>query len=400
MSNGDFCQLPFELILKISECLDFSDIWYMGTCSRQSRLLAYQVLKSQYQIDFIQPRVINPYGNLIHAAMAYLGRYGLTNSSGIEKPVLQSVANHMVVAIYDRMPTSEAEKIHSLEFLLDITLGTLVDHCLFDPTLRKIMKSKMTKDGQEINVASQKFDQIISSISDTLADNFTTRSTGVLLVDYLSTLHETLSAVFDEESFVEMHHQLLKKHLKRLLHSIQSRYQAYHTSYSSFAEVTKIKTEPSKDFRLFIPFLCSLAKTDMLSSKDIDDFTYSYISYFFMTRPTDVSFSVDSGFKILLRNHNQNLAIINTVTKEKRPAYYYQWNLWLEETRLRLNVLLDLLRSLIQKNYGNGEPPEFSHITKMLQGTVSALSMTQNVQHPNDTNEMTEIPLTEGERTL
>jgi hypothetical protein len=146
--------------------------------------------------------------------------------------------------------------------------------------------------------------------------------------------------------------------------------------------------------------LCSLAKTDLLSSKDIDGFTQSNINSFFMTRPSDVSFSVDSGFKILLRNHNQNLAIINTVTHEKRPAYYYQWKLWLEETQLRLNVLLDLLRSLIQKNYGNGEPPEFTHTTKMLQETVSALTMTRNTQQLNDNDETTEIPLTENDESL
>jgi hypothetical protein len=399
MSNGDFCELPFELILKISEYLEFSDIWYLGTCSRQSRVLSYQILKSQYQIDLIRPRIINPFGDLIHAAVAYLGRYGLTDSV-IENPVLQSVVNHMAVAISDRIPTSETERAHSLEFLLDMTLGILLDHCLFDPTLRKLMQSNITKDGQDINVASQKFDQLISSISDTLADNFTIRSTGVLLVDYLSTLHETLSILFDEESFVEIHHQLLKKHLQRLLNSIRNRYQAYHTNYSSFAKATKIKTEPSKDFKLFTLFLCSLAKTDLLSSKDIDGFTQSNINSFFMTRPSDVSFSVDSGFKILLRNHNQNLAIINTVTHEKRPAYYYQWKLWLEETQLRLNVLLDLLRSLIQKNYGNGEPPEFTHTTKMLQETVSALTMTRNTQQLNDNDETTEIPLTENDESL
>jgi hypothetical protein len=395
MSNGDFCQLPFELVLKVSEYLEFSDIWYLGTCSRQSRTLAYQILKSQYQIDLIQPRIINPFGNLIRAAVAYLGRYGLTD--GIDKSVLQSVANHMAVAIYDRMPSSKTERTYSLEFLLGIALGIVLDHCLFDPTLRKL---SMPKDRQDINVASQKFDQLISSISDTLADNTTVRSTGVLLVDYLSTLYETLSALFYEESFVEIHHQLLKKHLKHLLRSIQRKYQAYHTNYSAFAEVNKIQSEPSKDFKLFTQLLCSLSKTDLISSKDIDDFAYSYINYFFMTRPTDVSFSIGSSVKILLRNYNQNLAIINTVTHEKRPAYYYQWKLWLEETQLRLDVLLDLLRSLLEKKYSNGESPEFKHIIRMLQETVSALSRTQEIQHINSSDEATEIPPTEDEESL
>ncbi|KAG2192136.1 hypothetical protein INT46_004307 [Mucor plumbeus] len=396
MSGANLLNLPFEIVLQISQHLEFSDIWYLGTCSKPSRKLSYQLLKSQYQIDLIKPRIINPFGQSIHAAVAYLMRHGKSQGGQQQQQqqhIIQSVANHLAIGIYDRMP-SKSGRAFSLDFLLNKSLAVLLEHCLFDSTLHALMNSP-----QETNIPSQKFDQIISTIraqqQQQQLQEQPQSSTGVLMVDFLSTLHETLGAIIEEDLVNRVHHHLLMNHLQRQLRVIRSRYQHHHSDQSSYSE----NKEPCKDskanedFKLYIKFLCSLAQTNLISSKDLDDLAHLHINHFFLTKPSDVSFSSESGFKIYIRNHNEYLSIINTVTHNKRPAYHYQWRLWLEETQLRLAVLLDLLRAMIQKNCSRGEPPDFIHITAMLQETVSALTLSETLHQTEEYAIPYEIPL-------
>ena len=133
------------------------------------------------------------------------------------------------------------------------------------------------------------------------------------------------------------------------------------------------------DFRLFIKFLCILLQTDLVTVKDIETFTVQHITKFFMTQPSDVSFTTQGGFKIVMRNTNHNLAIINVMTKSKRPAFYYQWKLWLQETQFRLSILLDLIRAIVYKSATS--PPEFKQFVILLQDAVSALSLSQTMNN-------------------
>lgn len=390
MLGANLLNLPFEIVLQISQHLEFSDIWYLGTCSKPSRKLSYQLLKSQYQIDLIKPRIINPFGQSIHAAVAYLTRHGKTQGEQ-QQHIIQSVANHLAIGIYDRMP-SESGRAFSLDFLLNKSLAVLLEHCLFDSTLHALMNSP-----QETNIPSQKFDQIISTIraQHQQLQRQPQSSTGVLLVDFLATLHETLAAILEEDLVSRIHHRLLINHLQRQLRVIRSRYQRHHSDQSSYSENQEPckNSKPNEDFKLYIKFVCSLAQTDLISSKDLDDLAHLHINHFFLTRPSDVSFSSESGFKIYIRNHNEYLSIINTVTHNKRPAYHYQWRLWLDETQLRLAVLLDLLRAMIQKNCSRGEPPDFIHIAVMLQETVSALTLSEAIHQTDEHVIPYEIPL-------
>lgn len=382
MSNNNLFRLPFELVLKITEYLEFSDIWYLGTCSRQCRILSYQILKQHYSIDLIQPRIINPFGHLIHAAVAYLGRYGF-QSQVIQPTVLQSVANHMAIAIFDRIP-NRTERAISLDFLLDKTLGLLLDHFLHDLTLEL---SQISKENDEYG---ENLDEIITSMQQQQpefiksVDIYAIKSTGVLMVDFLATLYQTISVLFDTESASDIHHRLLIFHLHRILDGIKHKYHIYHTNLSSYSHNAPMINlnnthNCSHDFQLFIRFLCALIQTDLLTSKDVEEFTFHHINSFFMTRPSDVSFTTLGGFKIILRNSNANLAIINTATKNKRPAFYYQWKLWLQETQFRLSMLLDLIRATVHKNAPS--PPEFKYFTALLQDSVSALTLSQTMEH-------------------
>lgn len=374
MSNDNFYRLPFEIVLKITEYVDFSDIWYFGTCSRQSRFLSYQILKQHYNIDLIQPRIINPCDQLIHAAVAYLGRYGIQKQV-IQPTVLQSVANHMAIVIFDRIP-NRTERAISLDFLLDKTLGLLLDHFLYDPSLKW---DKVSKENEERLTCMQQQTEFDDS-----RDIYAIKSTGVLMVDFLATLYQTISVLFDAESASDIHHRLLKSHLHRILEIIKHKYHVYHTNLSSFshnAPLINLKNTHnySHDFQLFIRFLCALIQTDLLTSKDAEEFTFHHINSFFMTRPSDVSFTTLGGFKIILRNANENLTIINTATKNKRPAFYYQWKLWLQETQFRLNILLDLIRATVHKD--GSLPTEFKYFTALLQDSVSALTLSQTMEH-------------------
>ncbi|KAI7875247.1 uncharacterized protein EV154DRAFT_388555, partial [Mucor mucedo] len=260
--------LPFELVLKIAEYVEFSDVWYLGTCSRQCRLLAYQILKQHYNIDLIQPRIINPFGHLVHAAVAFLGRHGIQNQA-IQPAVLQSVANHMAIAIFDRIPNKKERSV-SLDFLLDKTLGLLLDHFVYDPTLK--LRLELKENQPECNK---------------LVDIYAIKSTGVLMVDFLATLAQTVSSLFDTEEANEIHHRLLNFHLHRILDLIKRKYHTYHTNLSSYSHDAPMigQKKPQADnqeFQLFIQFLCALIQTDLFTLKDLEDLTYHHITSFFM----------------------------------------------------------------------------------------------------------------------
>jgi hypothetical protein len=340
--NG-LCELPVELILRIAEYLEFSDIWYLGTCSRSTRLLAYRLLNTKYQIDLIRPRIISPFNQLLHGAVAFLGRHGYSCENArvvIEPVVLQSVANHMVIAMHDRIPTKIGRSF-SLDFILDKTLGLLIDHSLHDPTLR-IGFSGTTNIDPKFMEDLQKQQQDGAGTSDLYS---TIEPTGILLVDYLATLYPTLTALFDTESTDEIHHRLLIGHINRHFDHLRIE---YHNNKNDLAEIK---------FCLFIRFICALIKTNLVTPSDIKNLVQDRISAFFMTQPSDVILS--DGSLIFLKN--------------------IEWKLWLNEIQLRLKVLIELMKALIRQHYG--DPSELYYVNAILQETARAFSMSRLVNN-------------------
>ncbi|KAL0096255.1 hypothetical protein J3Q64DRAFT_1706942, partial [Phycomyces blakesleeanus] len=136
MSNStktiSLVDLPFELVLKISSYLRFADVWYLGTCSKLYRQLAYQILFHDYNINLIKPFLINPLDNLIHAAVAFLSRHCYSSTTNnINQSILNSVSNRLAKEIYYRTPESP-DFGSSLEFLLDKSFITLFSHIFCD----------------------------------------------------------------------------------------------------------------------------------------------------------------------------------------------------------------------------------------------------------------------------
>src|SRR5690349_1010000 len=106
------CDLPFELLLQVAHHLSFSDLWYFSTCSKQAKIIGYELILNKYDINLIRPKIINPFAQLTHSAVAYLDRHSDHPST------IQSVANHLTVAINDRIPIDSGMNA-TLEFLLD-----------------------------------------------------------------------------------------------------------------------------------------------------------------------------------------------------------------------------------------------------------------------------------------
>ncbi|KAI9471961.1 MAG: hypothetical protein EXX96DRAFT_582384 [Benjaminiella poitrasii] len=437
-----FEQLPFELISKISENLKYPDIWYLGTCSRKSRHLSHQLLKTKYHIDLLvdqqhqqqQASLHTSFDHLIHAAVAHLERYGITrirasdddeghNRFIIEPSVLQSVANHMAIAINDRVlmdHESNDERHATLNSLLDKTLGILIDHYLLDPELGDYSVEKTFKPTsieRKLFLSDREWKLLNLQPEESSL-------TCILLADYLAVLHETLGVIFYDACFLSNHRRILLNHLQRQLGSIRLTYQKYHidrlTTSSSLTAtdcdvdspansfmmdddniVKATLKEKSREFVLLIQFLCALIQADLLSSSDVDQFVNAHVHRFFITQPSDLRYTLanttsavgdgssSNGLTILLHtcsnNSDQQLTITHdinhtTTTTTNQCSSSYLWKLWLSEIQLRLQVLLDILRFLIIKNIANSNRRHgVEHITSLLEDTIHALSITSTI---------------------
>ncbi|KAI8359886.1 hypothetical protein EDC96DRAFT_513535 [Choanephora cucurbitarum] len=367
MSENALEHLPFELLSEVSNYLLFSDIWCLGTCSRKSRALAFRLLKSKYQIDFHHAH--NPFSYIMYGAIAYMDRYGHENGK-VRLYVLQSVANHLAMVIYDRLPEAASSRPFSYHFLLNETIRILIHNALYDPTLHSLENPKDRGIKDPKNYSHQIY-QLSAELQQKLRQNsqdpYEAQSTGVLSIDFLNILYITLVNLFDERT-PELFHQFLMLHLRRLFHTSKQKYQQYH---STLPQPICMDTA-TKDFQLFFRFLCVLIQTDLCTAEDIDDFTFTHLGPFFVTKPSDVSFSATQGLKIVLPDSTEK-----RMFSADSLACQYQWQLWMKETQLRMTLLLTILQSLIQKCYGGHESIQFRHITSMLQDTVSVLSWTE-----------------------
>ncbi|GAA5806742.1 hypothetical protein MFLAVUS_000090 [Mucor flavus] len=381
MSNN-LSQLPFELILKICQYLEFSDIWYLGTCSHPLRIHAYNVLKQHYNIDLIQPRIINPLNNLVHAAVAYLGRHGIEHNS-IQPHVLQSVANHITMEIYDRLPNA-TDRVVTLDFVLNNTLSVLLDHCLFYTTLPPDNNYNTGTTGIPSTTTTT---TTPVSLDSTTQDQHTEKQTGVLMVDFMVALYQTVSVLFDTERADELHHRLLIGHLHRLFDSIKKKYHALSPYSRNTPQLNIKRTSHSNDLKSFTKVICALLKTDLVSAKDVEVIALDHINQFFWTRPSDVTFTEQDGLKFMPRNPNGSLMIAKSVTKHESPAFYYQLSLWLQEASLRLCVTVDICRSILAKPGVSLRDSE--QLSLLLREAATAVSLSETV--PEEDNNTTQI---------
>ncbi|KAI8381008.1 uncharacterized protein BYT42DRAFT_564921 [Radiomyces spectabilis] len=289
--------LPVELISKITDLLSFSDLWYLATCSKRSRLLAYKTIRRKYDIELLRPAIINPLANLVHAAVAFASRHGV-HDTHISASVVQSVANHLAEHIACRTPSDDAEE-PGLDFILDKALAILVHHIFTD------------KRDVVLNVEEEVMDFSVSP-----GDGKDT--SGMLIVDLLQALHMTLTALFTDPA--PLYHRLLMRH-------IQHEFQLLRRRHHAQTGLLCLKDPERRDFKILIKFICALLRSDLITAQDMNSLASDYIVFFFITEPSD-----------FLPQDRQQLTSL-----DKNNGSL----LWLQEVQFRQTVLLELLRTII-----------------------------------------------------
>ncbi|KAI8341962.1 hypothetical protein BC941DRAFT_414999 [Chlamydoabsidia padenii] len=362
--------LPLEVSLKIADYLHFADLWYLATASRSCRKLAHHIIWHKYGIDLYKPR-LNAYSHLVHSAVAYVCRHGhlstpslasssttimatqplnspplsssshLLNSTtastaaastGTTTPpptppispsditnhhVLQSVANRLAVEIYDRSPLRDWEPC--LDFLVDKTLGILLDHVLLDTCLDTIPDIETTG---ITHLTTTTIPQIKEC-------PYSPTRMGKLITDFLTTLYPTLTALFDDHA-ATIYHRLLINHLNRHLDALTHRYHYHHKR--------RLDCKHMKAWRLMnrsvrhsvlvlIRFMGTLVQTDLLTAADLRVLTHQRIVALFLVQQCHQ------------QDENSNKLRSMMASLSRRG--------WMDEIEFQITILLDLVRAII-----------------------------------------------------
>ncbi|KAI9300104.1 hypothetical protein BJ944DRAFT_273509, partial [Cunninghamella echinulata] len=357
--------LPLEILLKIANYVHFSDLWYLSTASQSCRKLAHHIIWHKYGIDLYKPR-LNAFSHLVHSAVAYVCRYGIVHEEGTTNHlVLQSVANRLAVEIYDRSPLQNWEPC--LDFLVDKTLGILLDHVLFDTCHDKI---------PEINTSGT------ISLSTTATNTNTTlhqiqrcpyspTRMGKLITDFLTTLYPTLTALFDDHA-ASIHHRLLINHLNRHLDTLTHRYHYHHKRRLECKHMKSwklINRSVRHSVRVLVRFMGTLVQTDLLSANDLRILTHQRIVALFLVQQYHLHQKQQqqhSKEKELDKDQKGNVSTITSIMASLSERG------WQDEIEFQMTILLDLVRAVIDRHFVRSDAGmELNMFTSMLKNTVS-----------------------------
>ncbi|KAI9030697.1 hypothetical protein CLU79DRAFT_731094 [Phycomyces nitens] len=391
------CDLPLELILKISKHLYFSDVWYLGTCSKKYRQLAFQILIQDYDINLIKPYIINPLDTLIHSAVAFIGRHGYDHIAGVtDKLVLQSASNRLAKEIYYRSSDYLEDYGSSFEFILDKSFTTLFSHIFFNRPIKNLRKDgplamnlkkfylkdkdKDEEDKDDVEDEDEDEDdeeddddddddeeddeneeddddendyedddeneqgeenrtveELIQSIRDLYKVTTEKRvedQSNVLIADFITLICTKLTSLFSPHSIKHIWRKLLVSHLDRSLASISKRYKQAHKDRTIFSKTDE--SCPKYHVFLYFEFICALFKNNLISPADVDSIIYHQLKVFFVTNPTDIVFTSCNGLYI---NPNTTNGIYNP--DDQKSIFY----IWIIETGHRMDILMDIICS-------------------------------------------------------
>jgi hypothetical protein len=357
--------LPLELLLKISEYLSFSDLWYLATSSRHFRAVAHQIIWHRYHIDLSRPQ-LNAFDHIVYAALAYISRFGYKNNI-IDQTIIQSVSNRLAVEIYDRSPLKNWEPC--LDFFLDKTLGIIIDHVFLDPLLDTVPKHCFT----DLN------NNYRCQLS--MTEFYPTRM-GKLITNFLTTLYPTMIALFETEPTTTIHHRLLVNHIHRHIDTMASRYHSHHqrrllfiasprsARASAVAAVQQHSRLLRLNFRILIRLIGTLVQTDLLSANDLDIMTRQRIKFFFLTSTTNTA---DHHHHHRQKKVKYESATISFYESFKNNTHYC-WQMCLEEIEFQMEIFLDLTRAILLLESSHSR----TDLTSMLDDAVSALITTRS----------------------
>ncbi|KAI8375634.1 hypothetical protein EDC96DRAFT_495983 [Choanephora cucurbitarum] len=381
--------LPLDILLRISKYLSFADLWYLATCSHHCKTLAQQIIWHRYHID-LSKRQLHAFDHTVYAALAYVSRHGYKNNNSVDYSITQSVANRLVVEIYDRTPSNNWE--HCLDFFLDKTLGIIIDHVFLDPLLDIVPKHSSITDICPTKTAFSCSDTT-EYHHDLLSPEFHPTRMGHLMTSFLTTLYPTLIALFEAEPTGEIHHRLLLNHINRHLDNLTFRYHSHHkrslllitsprSAQSAAAAVQHQNQILRLNFRILIRLIGTLVQTDLLSANDLDIITRQRVQLFFLTSTSNTHEEESYPRKKKARYMRSCKLPKDQVTlyeSLKKHATQYCWQLWLEEIEFQMEVFLDLTRAvLLLQEQTSHSRADLNVVSTMLDDTVSALITTRS----------------------
>ncbi|CAO3636418.1 unnamed protein product [Cunninghamella echinulata] len=305
---------------------------------------------------------------LFNSAVAYVCRYGIIHGEETTNHlVLQSVANRLAVEIYDRSPLQNWEPC--LDFLVDKTLGILLDHVLFDTCHDKI---------PEINTSGT------ISLSTSATNTKTTlhqiqrcpyspTRMGKLITDFLTTLYPTLTALFDDHA-ASIHHRLLINHLNRHLDTLTHRYHYHHKRRLECKHMKSwklINRSVRHSVRVLVRFMGTLVQTDLLSANDLRILTHQRIVALFLVQQYHLhqkqqQHDNSNKEKVLDKDQKENASTITSIMASLSERG------WQDEIEFQMTILLDLVRAVIDRHFVRSDAGmEVNMFTSMLKNTVS-----------------------------
>ncbi|KAI9322699.1 hypothetical protein BX666DRAFT_649473 [Dichotomocladium elegans] len=370
------CDLPLELLLRISSYVSFSDLWYFGTCSRACQKVAQQLVHHKYHIDLLRQQRINSFNHIIHSAVAFLCRHGYEDKSQrVNHIAIQSVANRLAVEIYDRTPQSNWAPC--FDFFLDKMLGILLDHVLYDSSLDEPLPS---------------MDDLPSLCK---TKNYTSTKMSHLMSNLLVTLYPTLTALFDTDPASTIHHRLLLTHISRHIDSLTRRYHQQHRRWmqqqlSKPNAITETRNSPpntstvKQGFRVLVQFIGTLAQTELMTAADLSILTQQRIVYFFQSQPATPSPNSDEedveGDAQVAHSDGSSSTTITT-----SKGYFDERQYLIEETEFQIIVLFDLLRAAVCRQYTRWDSGKELHLlASLFNETVGSIPSCKPASLPSD----------------
>lgn len=336
MMKESLLHLPPELLLRISEYTTFADLWYLATCSRYCRKIAYKLICHRYQID-LSKKQLNTFDRIIYAALAYVSRHGYQQNSSLDHSAIQSVCNRLAVEIYDKSPSKNWE--YCLDFYLDKTLGLAIDHVMLDTLLDTVPKHAAIINN---NVKNK---QVLMS-------EFYPTKMGKLISTFLTTFHSTLLGLFETEPTTEIYHRLLLNHLNRHMDSMALQYR--HTTSLAVLPKTAVQEQHHHQLRLNVRILVrligTLVQADLISVSDLE----------IITRQRIIHSLFGSGQK---KDHHV----------KKKPRHTVE-----EDIEFQMEIFLDLSRAILLLEQKDSRTAGFS---SLLNDTVSTLISTKSNEH-------------------
>ncbi|KAI7862147.1 hypothetical protein BDF14DRAFT_1736905 [Spinellus fusiger] len=196
-----------------------------------------------------------------------------------------------------------------------------------------------------------------------------TKQSNILTADLIATLYSTLTALFTIDMVRPILRHLLIKHLDRHVNFIAQRYRQHHLGKIEMA--IKNTSSPKYQLFLFVRFMCALLQNNLVEPSDIDHLVYQRLGALFITQPSDVFFEITSGVEVKIKASTAPVC-------NSSDAFYF-CRLWIEETRFRMAILLDLSYAALQHRYryGHGHSLGFPLIIGMIREASSAFRLSK-----------------------